>query len=213
MNDEQQTSTEGTQSQQPSVGQNQPQYYAPSSSPQVPQATPAPSNYAGYDLTERTHAAPQPQDGVAIEWEASEYVHHDKGALWIVGLIVVAAVLVVGAALLQIWTFAILIIIMAVAMGVFAFRPPKVLHYRLDGSGLKIDDRFYSFADFRAFGILAEGAFYTIMLMPAKRFMPAVNVFFAEQDGEKIVDILGVRLPMEQLHFDFLDSLMRRLRF
>jgi hypothetical protein len=43
--------------------------------------------------------------------------------------------------------------------------------------------------------------------------MPAVSMYFAEEDGEKIVDILGARLPMEELHLDAIDRLMRRLRF
>lgn len=173
------------------------------------------SAYAGYDLTAQQPVSTPPSNSadVSVDWEASEYIHHDKGALWIVCLVAAAAVLVAIAVWLQIWTFAILIVIMAIAMGVFAFRPPRVLHYKLNSDSLTVDDKLYNLADFRAFGILSEGAFYTIMLLPAKRFMPAVNVFFAEQDGEKIVDILGVHLPMEQLHLDMVDRLMRQLRF
>jgi len=185
--------------------------YQPANDQTAPQ-----SAYAGYDLTAQQQAMSQPPvntDDASVDWEASEYIHHDKGALWIVCLIAAAAVLVAIAVWLQIWTFAVLIVIMAVAMGVFAFRPPRVLHYKLTSDGLTVDDKVYNLADFRAFGIISEGAFYTIMLLPAKRFMPAVNVFFAEQDGEKIVDILGVRLPMEQLHLDMVDRLMRQLRF
>jgi hypothetical protein len=178
-----------------------------------------PSAYAGYALTASDPAPTMTQDqqvtdvAADIDWEASEYIHHDKGALWIIGLVVVTLVFVGFAVWLQIWTFAALVVLMAVTMGIFAFRPPRVLHYSLSDKGLQIDNRFYSFADFRAFGVLGEGAFYTVMLIPAKRFMPAISVFFAEQDGERIVDILGKRLPMEQLQLDLVDKLMRRLRF
>jgi hypothetical protein len=37
-------------------------------------------------------------------------------------------------------------------------------------------------------------------------------VYFPEEAGEKIVDILGQRLPMETLKLDMIDILVRKLR-
>jgi hypothetical protein len=176
-------------------------------------AQPPTASYAGYDLTDQTPVQNVPHGDQTISWQASEYIHHSKGLGWIIGLAVVTAVLVGVAIWLGVWTFAVLVVVMAIAIGVVAFRPPRVLHYTLNDQGLQVDQRFYTFSDFRAFGILDEGAFYTIMLLPTKRFMPAINVFFAEQDGEKIVDVLGSRLPLEQLRHDSVEKLMRRLRF
>lgn len=170
-----------------------------------------PSAYNAPDTPEQK-AAPEPSPQ-GVTWEASEYIHHAKNPLWTVGLVAVAA-LGVGIALwFSMWTFAALVVVMAIALGIFAFRPPRVMHYELNASGIKIDGKFYSFKDFRAFGILAEGAFFSIMLIPTKRFMPALSLYFGQEDGEKIVDILGSRLPMEELKPDFLDAIVRRLRF
>ena len=148
-----------------------------------------------------------------VSWEASEYIHHDKGFMWVLGLIGCAVAMVALAVWLQAWTFAALIVVMAVALGVFAFRRPHVLRYTLDGEGIRVGEKFYGFEQFRAFGILGDGAFYTIMLLPTKRFAPAINVYFDEADGEKIVDILGERLPMEKVELDLVERLTRRLRF
>jgi hypothetical protein len=50
------------------------------------------------------------------------------------------------------------------------------------------------------------------MLIPTKRFSPGLSVYFPEEAGERIVDILGTRLPMETLKLDAIDIIVRRLR-
>jgi hypothetical protein len=149
----------------------------------------------------------------AVSWEASEYLHRSKDFLWTIGFIATTAVFLAVAVWFQAWTFAILIVVMAVAMGYFAFRKPRVVHYSLNHDGLQIGQRFYSFADFRAFGVKPEEAFFMALLIPTKRFMPAITIYFAETEGEKIVDILGAHIPMEEVNPDIVDSFMSRLHF
>lgn len=182
------------------------------------------SSFSGYDLTQEPGqvGAPQtapeppqmPEDEVALEWEASEYIHHDKSPLWFAGFAgVMLVLLAIAYFLTHAWTFIILVVVMAIAIAVFATRPPRTLHYALTATGMHIEESYYHYSDFRAFGIIEDGGLYSIMLIPTKRFMPAVNIYFSEDDGEKIVDILGARLPMQELHLDSVDRLMRRLRF
>ena len=87
----------------------------------------APLAFAGTDhsLTAPTSA---PQAPETLSWEASEYVHIDKGGAWIAGLVVITAVFLGIAIWLAAWTFVALILVMAIAIGVFAFRPPHILH-------------------------------------------------------------------------------------
>jgi uncharacterized membrane protein YobD (UPF0266 family) len=183
------------------------------------------SSFSGYDLTQGQEPqvnAPQtapepprmPEDDAVLEWEASEYVHHDKSPMWFAGLAgIMLVLLAVAYFLTHSWTFIVLVVVMAVAIGVFATRAPRILHYALTNTGMHIEESFYHYSDFRAFGIVEDGGLYSIMLIPIKRFMPAVSIYFAEDDGEEIVDILGARLPMQELHLDSVDRLMRRLRF
>ncbi len=204
---------------QPNIGpeqlptEDEPQFYRTST-----QTTSAPqsSSYAGYELSQEMPAPPpQPNadDAAMVKWEASEYVHHTKGALWLFGYIGVMLVFAIIAFITQAWTFLILVIVMGVALGIIAFRPPNTLHYSLTSQGLQIDSKFYGFDSFRSFGIIGEGALYSIMLIPTKRFLPAVSIYFEERDGEKIVDILASQLPMEHIELDAFDKLMRYLRF
>lgn len=148
-----------------------------------------------------------------IEWEASEYVHHDKGALWMIALAVVAVIGVGAAVIFQLWMFAFLIALMAVAFGYYGIRQPKTLHYKLSDEGLVIGDKSYPMSSFKAFGIIEDGAFYTVRLIPAKRLSPAILIYFAEADGEQIVDILGSHIPMEHMEPDLIDVIMQKLHF
>lgn len=148
-----------------------------------------------------------------VNWDASEYIDHQRDGLWFVVFITVTVVLLAAAIFLfSNYTFALLIVVMAVAIGIYTRRPPRVVHYSLTGKGLFTGEQFHPFSEFRAFGILKDGPLFSVMLLPTKRFSPATNVYFSENQGEEIVDILGSFLPMEELHLDWVDNLLRRLR-
>ncbi|MCA9338835.1 hypothetical protein KC939_00630 [Candidatus Saccharibacteria bacterium] len=156
---------------------------------------------------------PQKYDDPTISWEASEYIYREKDFLWFLALgIITLAFLAFSIFILNSWTFAVLIAVMAAALIVYSRRPPRTLQYTLSPEGLNTGQKLHSFKEFKAFGVVQDGPIYSIMLVPTKRFAPMMNVYFAAEDGEKIVDIFGHHLPMEQLKLDFVDTLMRKLR-
>jgi hypothetical protein len=178
------------------------------------------SSFSGYDLTHDAEQTPPPtpsqqaEEQDILSWEASEYIHHTKSPVWFVVFgLAMLTLLAIAYFLTHSWTFVIVVVVMAIAMGVFANRPPRTLHYALTSTSIHIEQTTYLYSDFRAFGIIADGVLYSIMLIPTKRFMPAVSMYFDERDGEQIVDILGARLPMQELHLDVVDQVVRRLRF
>lgn len=149
-----------------------------------------------------------------LTWQASEFVHYEKSGVWFLALLGVAVVLlVIDYFLIKSWTFAILIIAMTFSVGVVARRPPRTVNYALDPHGIQIDEKHFNFHDFRAFGVVQEGAFYSLRLVPNKRFMPMVSVYFPPEQGEQIVDIFGSALPMENLKADPIDKLVEKIRF
>lgn len=149
-----------------------------------------------------------------VTWTAHEYVHIDKSPLWFVGFIfIVLALISIDVFLLKSYTFSALVIVMAVAVAIYTRRPPRELTYGLSiKQGLYVGERLYHFDDFKAFGLIKDGEHNSIMLIPTKRFAPGVSVYFPEQAGEQIVDILGQRLPMEDLKLDVIDIVVRKLR-
>ena len=133
--------------------------------------------------------------------------------MWFVIFGAVAIALLGVSIWLQAWTFSVLIVMMAITMGVYALRLPRSVHYSLTAQGINVGEKFYGYSDFRAFGIIPDGTLYSVMLLPTKRFMPAITLYFEQPDGDNIVDMLGARLPMEELDHDVIDKLMRHLRF
>ena len=149
-----------------------------------------------------------------VSWTAQEYVHPDKSPLWFVlFVLVVLGLIAIDIFLLKSITFSILVSVMAVAVVIYVRRPPRTLTYTLSGAkGLTIGEKLHHLEEFKAFGVIQDGEHHSIMLIPTKRFAPGVSVYFPDESGEKIVDILGRRLPMENLKLDIIDVLVRKLR-
>lgn len=147
-----------------------------------------------------------------VSWTAEEYIVRDHNTWWYIGLIIITISLSALAIFLSWWTFLILIILSAVAILIFNLRPPRKINYALDENGLSEGEKKHKYEDFKAFGILKENNFFSIVLIPKKRFSPSVKIYFSENDGEAIVDMLGNHLPMEEVKLDFIDKIVNFLR-
>lgn len=155
-----------------------------------------------------------PVDDTPVNWVANEYIDQDKNGLWyVLFALVVLGLISVDIFLLKSGSFSVLVLVMAAAVIIYSRRPPRSIQYTLSGKqGLYVGDHLYNLADFKSFGLIRDGENNSIMLIPVKRFAPGVSVYFPEEAGEKIVDILGARLPMETLTMDIIDIIVRRLR-
>ena len=151
-----------------------------------------------------------------VHWSAREYIHQEKNGLWyVIFAIVVLAFIVADIFLVKsfLYTFSILVVVMAAAVIIYARRPPRTIDYTLSGDqGLYIGEKLYHFSEFKAFGLIRDQGEHSIILIPVKRFSPGVTVYFPEEAGEKIVDIFGARLPMQDLKLDAIDVIVRKLR-
>lgn len=174
------------------------------------EAPEAPAEEQGVpEVEQQGTAADQP-----ITWSAQEYIHLDKSPLWFVlFILIVLGLVAVDIFFLKSWTFSALVIVMAVAVIIYTRRPPRTLTYGLSAAqGLYVGEKLYHFDDFKAFGLIQDGEHHSIMLIPTKRFSPGVSVYFPEEVGEQVVDVLGQRLPMENLKLDIIDLVVRKLR-
>lgn len=185
----------------------------PESSPEPPVELPIAAEEPELDDTQPTEPADTTPD-VPVTWTAQEYIHPDKSKWWyVIFWAVVVILIVLDVVFLKIWSFSVLIVVMAVALVVYIRRPPRDLTYTLSKKqGLSVGEKLYHLEDFKAFGLIRDGEHYSIMLIPRKRFAPGVSVYFPESAGEQIVDILGQRLPMQELKLDVIDVVVRKLR-
>lgn len=195
--------------------QEQPEELADPNQPQIQndQQNFAPVSQTDNPKDSNASLAQDTPDNPPITWSAQEYIHIDKSPIWfIIFALVTLALIVLGFFFLG-WTFSVLVVVMAVAIIVYIRRPPRTLTYALSpAQGLYVGERLHHFDEFRAFGLIKDGEHNSIMMIPRKRFSPGVSVYFPEDAGERIVDILGQRLPMENLKLDIVDVVVRKLR-
>lgn len=158
--------------------------------------------------------APDTVDDKVVTWEASEYIHHQKGTEWYLGF---AGLLILAGTLLYLLlkdVFSVIVLaLMGVAVGIYAGRKPNVQRYSLSRSGLSIGTHHYALDDFRNYSLIEEGGVQSVTLIPLKRFMPPVSIYFLPQDGAKIAEILGNILPHEEHQPDLVDRLLKIVRF
>lgn len=153
-------------------------------------------------------------DNEPIRWNASEYINNEKNSVWFIFFaVVVLSLIALDVFFIKSYTFSILVVVMAVAVIVMYRRSPRIIDYTLSGDqGLYISERLYHFSEFKAFSLINDRGQHSIMLIPIKRFSPGITFYFPTEVGEKIVDILGVRLPMENRKLDILDIIVQKLR-
>lgn len=154
----------------------------------------------------------QGYEDAPVTWTAKEYINQEKGTMWFTIFAVVTVGFLGLAIFLQQWSFAVLIVVIALVIIISSKRPPRELTYSLTNDGLMVDDKLHTFSSFKSFGIIRDGEEFSVMLIPTQRFQPGVTVYFPEEAGEDIVDILGSRLPMKDLKLDAVDRLVRLLR-
>jgi hypothetical protein len=149
-----------------------------------------------------------------VSWEASEYVHHHKSPSWYLGftgitLVVVMVIYVLTRELLS----ALVIVLMGVAVAVYAGRKPNTIRYTLSHNKVTIGEKSYMLDEFTSYTIMQDGGINCLILMPTRRFMPPISIYFSQEDGEKIVSTLSSVLPHEERQPDLIDRLMRNIRF
>ncbi len=199
---------------------DQPSYQDPQDVPQQPSGpvvtlSPEPSQAVEtvYPVEGDGADAPEAIEGAEpIRWQATEYIHREKDHMWFAFFVLVTIGLVgVAVFIIKSMTFAILVPVMAAALFIYTRRPPRMLDYTLSRHGLYINDQLFAFGEFKSFALMRGMEQYSIMLIPTKRFKPAITINFPEEAGEAIVDMLAPRLPMREVEPDLVDRLIKKL--
>lgn len=180
-----------------------------------PVADGAQSEEAAESLNDQPPADPRAQeaDEAVIQWQATEYVQQSRTAVWFVVLAVISLILIaVAIFLMQSISFAILVPVMAAALVIYVRRPPALIDYTVSRKGIHINDRLHTYDEFRSFGVLSHDGTHSIVLVPRKRFQLSQTMYFPEEVGEGLVDMLAARLPMKEVKPDAIDRFLARLR-
>lgn len=148
-----------------------------------------------------------------IRWKAPEYLQHTKTPIWyVIFALIVIGLMALATLLMKSWSFAALIPVMAVVLLMYTHRPVRELNYVLSSKGVYIDDKLYPLGEFKSFGVRQDESLNSLVLMPVKRFRPSLSVYFPNEIGEQVVDMLGAYIPMQTIHLDAFDRVIRSLR-
>ena len=132
--------------------------------------------------------------------------------MWFVALgLVVVALMVIAVVLIKSITFAILLPVMAAALVVYVKRPPSANDYIISRKGIHVNDHLYTYDQFRSFGVTQHAGYHSVVLVPRKRFQIGQTLYFPEEVGEPLVDMLAARLPMKEVEPDLIDKILAKL--
>lgn len=149
-----------------------------------------------------------------ISWTASEFIDHEKNHSWFFA--VGGATLLIAAVAYVLTRDVVSVVVTLTAGGLLAVsgaRKPHTLSFQLSDQGLQVGSKYYPFSDFKSFTVLEEGALSSIQLLPSRRFMPSLSIYYPPDQEEAIVNSLGTILPHEDRERDAVDRLMRRIKF
>ncbi|MCA9329751.1 hypothetical protein KDA11_03840 [Candidatus Saccharibacteria bacterium] len=149
-----------------------------------------------------------------ISWTASEFVAYSKSLGWY-AILGIGAILLAGALYIlgKDIVAPISVITLAILFGIIAAKKPRELTYAITEDGVRVGEKLYLYNAFKSFSVIQEEGIESIWLMPLQRFMPGLSIYFAPDDGERIVQELATYLPFEPRNIDFIDKLMHKIRY
>ena len=156
---------------------------------------------------------PKPPTDSTFSWTASEYIDHNRSDSWYLLLFLGTVALAAGTYFLTKEYFAVgTIVAVGIIVAIYARQKPKQVTYELSGSGLRIGEKLYAYSLFKSFSLVNDGMLNSVQLMPLKKLMPPISVYYEAADEEKITDILGQHLPIEEAKPHAIDRISRHLR-
>lgn len=212
---ETQTASQPTTPEVFTASPSSPEFSDPTATAVAQQATESPAQESPDqpDTMDDMTADGLPDDEILIRWQALEYMQHQHEPIWYIGF--GATVLILIAVAIFVFkspTFAVLVPVMAVALALYVRRPPATIDYTVSRKGIHVNDRLYTFDQFKSFSVVRQETTNHVVLIPRKRFQLGQNIYFPTEIGEKLVDMLAARLPMKETSPDIIDKLLAKLR-
>lgn len=149
-------------------------------------------------------------------WQAPEYAHEEKTQdwYWVVGII--AAGVAVTSLIFGNFVFAILVIVAAFVLCLFAARKPRTITVEVNHRGVKIEEAFYPFRSLLSFWIEDEHRHGSRLILRSNRTVAPYIILPAPQDREdleQLREILEDKLSLEEYKENFLHAFFDWLWF
>ncbi|MBI2618292.1 hypothetical protein HYW58_02465 [Candidatus Kaiserbacteria bacterium] len=135
-----------------------------------------------------------------ISWQGYEYDHHEKSSDWFWALGIIALSSAVTAVIFKNILFALLIIIGAFVMALFAARRPHMVHFEINKRGIGIDETLYPFKTLESFWIEEDEHGHHVLILKSQRVvMPYIVIPLSDENMEDARNVLLTKLKEEEL--------------
>lgn len=146
-------------------------------------------------------------------WNAPEFTFTNKPVGWY-ALLALFFIAMIGLAIFtkQYLTIG-LLVLMCVALVIYAQRKPRTLNYTITTHGVYVGEKSYHFDSFSSFYEISDYGQRVFELVPSKQFGTLVSLPIQVGEERSIEDLLGSVLPKVPPRNDLIDRLLRAMRF
>jgi hypothetical protein len=150
----------------------------------------------------------------AVTWEAPEHHHIEKGNDWFWGLGIVAFAGIVAAVAFGNFLFGVLLLLAVSTMFAVALQKPQILHYGVMTRGIRVGESLYPYSSLESFHIDEENPRGPQLIVKSQRlFMSLIIMPVPEEYVDEIDELIGARLPEEELEEPFAHKLLEFFGF
>jgi len=143
-----------------------------------------------------------------IEWRSPQYIHTEKTNdwFWIVGIITMTIALI--SIILNDVIFAILIIISAFTLSLFASHRPEFSDNEINASGVKKGRMYYPYTDIDSFWVETTDKYPRLFLKQKQKLSQYVILLIDFDDAEEIKTFLSQHIIEEKMTESLFEKLL-----
>ena len=150
----------------------------------------------------------------SVVWEAPEHHHIEKTHDWYWALGILTIAISVTALFLGNILFGMLILIAGGVLSIAAAREPQIIPFAVTLRGVRVGNDLFPYSTLESFFIDEDNPLGPQLLIRSKRmFMPLLVIPLPEDSIDEIDEIIGDRLPEEELEEPFFNKLLEFLGF
>jgi hypothetical protein len=157
----------------------------------------------------------QIQKSESLSWEAPEYIHHPKTAIWYIFFTLVAVGLIIYSfylkSVLTMITFGLIIILGFI----FSHKKPAIVSHKLTSNGIVLGDIIYPYKNIVKFWILYNPPHVKTLNLETTAYVNQhVALQLGDQDPVEVKIYLAKHLPEDlEKEESLTDAIARRLKF
>ena len=152
-------------------------------------------------------------DKTPLRWQAFEYVHREKSSDWFWAVGIISVSIAATAIIFNNLLFAILIIVGAFALCLFAARKPLRMNFEINDRGILVERVQYPYSSLESFWVEENLGHPKILVKSSKMMMPYIILPIEEIEPATIREYLSEKLPEVEHREPLLQQIMEYLGF